>query len=378
MEPIDEETIQNERVFTNPHEVAQIAGISRDIAERACIAIQHGHPFRVTEYYLREVIGIPADPNNPLIKTVFPDKFDMDVESYKGHLTSDEDIKAVDSPHFTQKYQGSAIITVTPYCDQKCVHCSRKQSVVEKRPITDEEIEYIFNGLDCKRGDEIFDIIISGGEPFSVSPARFKTIARCKDSLNIKRSRRGIMPMQISIGTRQPVVNPYRIINNEEMIETMQTVCPGMISIHIIHPREITSGFKKVISIFRNMGILCCIQHPIIKAVNDDAKILRELYVNCWQIGIIPKSLFHPIKSGIPPEKCVSFEKTMEIGRELTRIMPGTLMPKIACCSPQRGKSFIDPFHQKKDGNYGYDVENGEVVGLRTKDGRFNQPEGVM
>ncbi len=70
----------------------------------------------------------------------------------------------------------------------------------------------------------------------------------------------------------------------------------------------------------------------------------------------------------------------MEIMRELIKCLPGTLLPRLQCCTPNLGKSFVDPFHLKNDGTFGYDFdfENDEVIGMRTKDGEKNQPASAL
>jgi len=371
-------TTRPKRIIRNPDDMEAVMPEIHDRIDASRKAIAKGHPFAVAGEYLQNVIGMPADLNDPLLSVILPDESDIATDNDVGHLVSIENRRVTKSPAITQKYIGSVIMTVTSVCHQRCTHCFRKNVNDTISVLSDEAINQAFEDLDSIGGDNIFDIIMSGGEPLTVKPALIEKIALQRDQLNRKRGLRGVPPIHFSINTREPVVMPSTILNNPEMIEAIRHLNPLVISIQILHPREITHGFVDVMRIFRGMGIGLRTNHPILKGVNDDPNVLREMYTKLAEHGVFPKDLIHPIKSGIPREKCVTLERSMEIMRELVKRLPGTLLPRLQCCTPNLGKSFIDPFHMKKDGTFGYDMENGEIIGLRTKDGEKNQPASAM
>ena len=60
----------------------------------------------------------------------------------------------------------------------------------------------------------------------------------------------------------------------------------------------------------------------------------------------------------------------MEIMRDLHYNLPGNLLPRLIVCSPVYGKSYLDPFHTKKDGSFGYDIsQEGTYLNMHIKDG---------
>ena len=75
------------------------------------------------------------------------------------------------------------------------------------------------------------------------------------------------------------------------------------------------------------------------------------------------------IPSGAGPNKRTTLEEGMKIARELSALLPGHLLPRLVVCSPVYGKSYVDPFHEKKDKSFGYDINNGIIEGLYLKDG---------
>ena len=377
-EPAISEPARSRNIIHNPDDIEALMPEIHDRIDQSRRAIAKGHAFAVTREYLENVIGMPADPADPLLSVIFPDESDVNTENDVGHLASIDKRRVTKSDAITQKYIGSVIMTVTSVCHQRCAHCFRKNVNDTIRVISEEAIEQAFEELDSVGGDDIFDVIMSGGEPLTVKPALIEKIASQKDELNRKRAQRGVPPIHISINTREPVVMPSSILNNPDMIEAIRHLDPLVISMQILHPREITQGFKDIMQIFHGMGIGLRTNHPILKGVNDDPAVLVEMYTKLAGHGVFPKDLIHPIKSGIPREKCVTLERSMEIMRELIRRLPGTLLPRLQCCTPNLGKSFIDPFHMKKDGTFGYDVENDEIIGLRTKDGEKNQPASAM
>lgn len=367
------------RIIHNPDDLEKIMPEIHDRIDQTRTAMAKGHQFAVTGEYLENVIGMPADSSDPLLSVILPDESDMDTENDVGHLASNEERRVTDSSAIAQKYIGSVIMTVTSACHQRCTHCFRKNVNDTIQVISSEAIEKTFSDIESNPGgDDIFDIIMTGGEPLTVRPELIEKVALERDKLNRKRAARGVPPLHISINTREPVVMPSTILNSPDMIEAIRHLNPLVISIQILHPREITQGFIDVMRIFRSMGIGLRTNHPILKGVNDDPNILHEMYTKLAEHGVFPKDLIHPIKSGIPKEKCVTMERSMEIMRELVRRLPGTLLPRLQCCTPNLGKSFIDPFHMRRDGTFGYDIENGEIVGLRTKDGERNQPASAM
>lgn len=342
-------------------------------------AIARGHHFAVTRYYLTNVIGDKADLNDPLLSVILPDIMDLDVEQGGGHIASVDEMRFTESPYLVQKYEGNAIMLVTDHCSQRCTHCFRKNVTDEMGVIPEHEVRKIFSDLSGNpKGDRIYEIIVSGGDPFTLPPAILRLIETCASQVNAIRHQRNSAPVRVSMNTREPVVAPDRILENPGLIEALSGLKPMSIGLHVLHPREITRDFCRVIEKLRSVASLLCTVHPILKGVNDDPDVLIDLYTRLAALGVLPHQLIHPLKSGIPAQKCVSLDRSMEIARELVKRLPGSLMPKLVCCTPSRGKSTVDPFHCKMDGTYGYDIRDGEIAGLRTKDGKLDQLADVF
>ena len=113
--------------------------------------------------------------------------------------------------------------------------------------------------------------------------------------------------------------------------------------VHINHPAEITPAFIKAVKLARKFGILLFSQSVLLKNVNNDVKVLRELFTNLLDLGVTPYYLHHPdMVSGTG-----HFRITVSEGKKLMKKLQGTIsglaMPKYMIEIPaSKGKVPID------------------------------------
>lgn len=319
-------------------------------------AIDRGHDFAVTEYYLSNVIK--GDARHPLLTTFLPSLDDLSVST--GDHLSLLGQKFSDSQYLIQKYKANAIIMLTDQCaGQKCVYCFRKKMGNLTIPIT--ELDKIMDDLE-KTDDTLMEILLSGGDPLMAKRTVLNHVAKRLSTLRKK--------VAIVINTRMPIVAPD--LFDRELYELVAKINPYAIDLHILHPDEITAGFKEVcLNLYKISFPPPSLRtiHPLLNGINDNAQLLTKMYRELSnKLNIIPKDLIVPIPTGAGPRKRVSLERAMAIMRELSIFLPGHLLPRLSCCSPISGKSSIDPFHQKKNGEFGYDTDNGKIEGLYIKD----------
>ncbi|MDD4352302.1 MAG: radical SAM protein [Candidatus Gracilibacteria bacterium] len=368
-------------IIRAPEDLLRYLPASEALRKRISDAISaqaEGHPFAVTKYYLEEVID-RDNSQDPLLEVILPnlDYLHQTDDSF-GHITSVDSRKMSHSPYFVQKYESNAILLVTPHCDQFCSHCFRKKTANSLGVISEDSLREVFRDLAMPAADDFQELIISGGEPMTMPVSLWEELAKLKEELNLERSQRGVLPLEVSLNTRQVVVNPRKMLENEALLDALEKLEPFNIGIHILHPREITEDLKKILAKLKEYSKFLFTVHPILKDINNDPDILNEMYLKLARMGVIPKDLIHPVKSGIPASRCIDLEESMAIARDLMRRLPGCLTPKLVCCTPSHGKSTVDPYHLKTNGEYGYDIRDGEIYGLRTKDGTSNQPANVF
>ena len=110
-------------------------------------------------------------------------------------------------------------------------------------------------------------MLLSGGDPFLLSTEYLDWILtelRSIDHVEV-----------IRIGTRTPVVLPYRI--TDELVEMLKKHHPLWINTHFNHSREITNSSKRALRKLADAGIPLGNQSVLLAGVNDCPRIMRSL-----------------------------------------------------------------------------------------------------
>ncbi len=94
----------------------------------------------------------------------------------------------------------------------------------------------------------------------------------------------------IRIGTRMPVVLPYRI--TDELVEVLKKHHPLWINTHFNHPREITASSKNALRKLADAGIPLGNQTVLLAGVNDCHRIMKKLIHKLVQNRVRPYYLY--------------------------------------------------------------------------------------
>ena len=94
----------------------------------------------------------------------------------------------------------------------------------------------------------------------------------------------------IRIGTRMPVVLPYRI--TEDLVNMLKQFQPLYINTHFNHPRELTSSAKQSLKMLADAGIVLGNQTVLLAGVNDCPKIIKKLCHRLLQKRVRPYYLY--------------------------------------------------------------------------------------
>lgn len=221
-------------------------------------------PISITPYYL-SLINKENYRHDPIFKQSFPDLKELDLKKYD---MSDPLAEDSDSPInlITHRYPDRVLFYVSGVCAMYCRHCTRKRKVGDVDSIPDraqvmEALEYI------KEHKEIRDVLLSGGDPLLLSD----------DYLDwILTEIRKIPHVEIiRIGTRTPVVLPYRITDN--LVNVLKKHHPIYINTHFNHPREITDSSKQALKKLADNGFPLGNQSVLLTNINDCPRIMKKL-----------------------------------------------------------------------------------------------------
>lgn len=171
----------------------------------------------------------------------------------------------------SHRYPDRALLYVTHNCAVYCRHCTRQRKVGDalsapRKHEIDAAIEYI------RAHDEIFDVLISGGDPLSLSDARLCEIVAQLRSID------HVGPIRIC--TRTPVTLPARV--TAELSQALAAYAPVYVSTHFNHPGECTPEAAKALANMADAGLNVGNQMVLLAGINDDP--LRVEALNRWLV----------------------------------------------------------------------------------------------
>ncbi|HPY76243.1 MAG TPA: KamA family radical SAM protein [Anaerohalosphaeraceae bacterium] len=263
--------------YTDVRDLPQLSakekGILYPVAEQ--------YSFRANDYYLSLINW--DDPADPIRRLIIPDLDEL--ESW-GRLDPSNEQNYTILPGLEHKYNTTALMLVSNVCEGICRYCFRKRVFIhpQKDVLRDlpAAIDYIRNHK------EITNILLTGGDPLVLTTGKLeKIIGPLREISHVQ---------IIRIGTRVPVFNPYRILNDPDLPLMLGRYClPDKkiyIMTHFIHPRELTTPALEAVHRLQKAGAILCNQSPLIRGVNDKPSVLAQLMRRCSFAGIVPYYLF--------------------------------------------------------------------------------------
>jgi len=243
----------------------KLLGIQFDAEERVRLEETiEKFPLSITPYYL-SLINAKDYKNDPVYKQAFPNPSELIIKEHEmaDPLSEDKDSPV---PGLTHRYPDRVLMHVSNVCSMYCRHCTRKRKVGDIDNIPDKEsilkaIEYI------KNSPRVRDVLLSGGDPFML-PDEFLdwilTELRKIEHVEV-----------IRIGSRMPVVLPYRV--TDDLINVLKKHHPIWLNTHFNHPQEITPSSKKALQKLADAGIPLGNQSVLLAGVNDCPVIMKKL-----------------------------------------------------------------------------------------------------
>ena len=226
--------------------------------------IANKFPMSITPYYL-SLMNTDDLENDPVFRQSFPTIKELDIlkSDMSDPLHEDNDSPV---PGLVHRYPDRVLLLVSNTCSMYCRHCTRKRRVGDRDTIPDREqisagIDYIRN-TPCVR-----DVLLSGGDPFLLSDEYLEWILAELHKIDHVEV--------IRIGTRTPVVLPYRI--TDDLVNMLKKYHPLWINTHFNHPRELTYSSREALRRLADAGIPLGNQSVLLSGVNDCPHIMRSL-----------------------------------------------------------------------------------------------------
>ena len=306
------------RAITNPADLLAELGLDAALLEPARAA-SNSFALRVTRSYLSRMRH--GDRYDPLLRQVLPlaDEL-LDAPGYESDPLHER--AATRAPNLLQKYAGRALLITTAACAIHCRYCFRREFPYSAQPAADEESAGRWSAaLSAIAADSsIEEVILSGGDPLSLSDARLKSLT---DSLEA-------MPhvRRIRVHTRQPVVLPSRV--DAGLSAWLRGIGkPVVIVLHVNHPNEIDADVRAACAGLRAAGATLLNQSVLLRGVNDDVDTLQNLSCALMDAGVLPYYLHLPDRVRGTAHFEVDEPAALRLVESLRARLSGYLVPRL-------------------------------------------------
>jgi lysine 2,3-aminomutase len=310
--------------------------IERGLAQAADLADLERVAARYAIAVTPEIAGLidTENPDDPIARQFVPSA--LELVSAPGE-NADPIGDDAHSPvaGIVHRYPDRVLFKLVHVCAVYCRFCFRREMVGPGKATALPENAYR-DALDYIRGHgEIWEVILTGGDPLMLSPRRLAEIMVDLAAIDHVRI--------VRLHTRVPVVAPKRI--DTDMVRALRVAgVTTWVAVHANHPRELTVEARAACAELADAGIPLVSQSVLLRGVNDDAATLEALMRAFVECRIKPYYLHH----GDLAPGTAHLRTTIEAGQELMRGLRGRVS---GLCQPDyvldipggHGKAPISP-----------------------------------
>jgi lysine 2,3-aminomutase len=283
----------------------KIAEIDR-VAERYAVAVT---PEMV------ELID-PADPEDPIARQFVPDLSELDT-SPEERPDPIGDARLSPVKGIVHRYPDRVLLKPLHTCPVYCRFCFRREVVGPGgEALSEAELNRALAYI--RERPEIWEVILTGGDPLLLSPRRLARIVAELDAM----PHLGV----IRLHTRVPVVAPARV--TDALVAALRADKAVYVVLHANHPRELGAAAVAACRRLVEAGIPMLAQTVLLKGVNDNPATLEALMRTFVRNRIKPYYLHH----GDLAPGTARFRTTIDDGQDLMRRLRGRVS---GLCQPE-------------------------------------------
>jgi lysine 2,3-aminomutase len=251
----------------------------------------------------------PRDRDDPIAAQFLPDVRELETAP---HENADPIGDHAHTPvkGVVHRYTDRVLVKITHACPVYCRFCFRREMVGPDGDgaLTGAELDAAFAYI--KNDTRIWEVIFTGGDPFSLSARRVReAMARLGDIAHVK---------IVRWHTRVPLVDPDRI--DADFIAALRSTDKTVwVALHANHAREFTQQGCAAIARLVDAGIAMVSQTVLLAGVNDTPDALEALMRRFVENRIKPYYLHH--LDSAPGTQ--HFRAPIERGQALMRALHG-------------------------------------------------------
>jgi EF-P beta-lysylation protein EpmB len=300
--------------ITRPEALIAAVGLGAEHIEPARAAAA-GFDLRVTRAYLSRIRH--GDPDDPLLLQVLPRAAELaDAAGYESDPLRERSARR--APNLLQKYHGRALLIATEACAIHCRYCFRREFPYAESRDGDGRLRAALEAIAAD--DSLHEIILSGGDPLSLSDARLASITDALVAMPHVR--------RIRVHTRQPVVLPSRV--DDGLVGWIRGIrLPLTFVLHVNHANEIDAGVRAACARLRAAGVTLLNQSVLLRGVNDEVEILETLSSALFDAGVLPYYLHLPDRVRGTAHFDVEEKRARGLLAQLSARLSGYLVPRL-------------------------------------------------
>lgn len=293
--------------------------------------------------------------------------YNSDFEDIPIDTTRDVLLEKQNSPTkgLVHKFKNRAMLLLSYTCAANCRFCERQDRVGtgldQYGNLTESDINKAVEYISSH--EEITEIIFSGGDPLSNPVGLLQACNALSKVPHIRIFR---------LHTKFPMQNPLYV--NFDLLESIVNMTPVFyLSLHINHPDELNDITIPVITKIRKLGFIMLCQTVFLKGINDDVKILKNLFEKLSEVGVRPYYIYHC--TSIPTTKRFVMEISDEviIMSQLREQLSGIAFPNHTIdLMGAVGKVIVPTNHWEAERNKVLDY-NGKVIEIYTSNDNRNK-----
>ncbi len=276
----------------------------------------------------------PDDPNDPIARQFIPSAEEL--VTAKGE-SADPIGDQAHSPvaGIVHRYPDRVLFKLVHVCAVYCRFCFRREMVGPGKATALSEGAYDNALAYIRAHSEIWEVILTGGDPLMLSPRRLAEIMADLAAIDHVRI--------IRIHTRVPVAEPARI--SKDMIAALKIEgATTWVALHANHARELTDRARAACSAIVDAGIPMVSQTVLLRGVNDDAAVLEALMRAFVECRIKPYYLHHGDLAPGTSHLRTTLAQGQELMRSLRGRLSGLCLPEYVLDIPGgHGKSPVGP-----------------------------------
>jgi lysine 2,3-aminomutase len=269
------------------------------------------------------VLSVLGEPGSPVWQQYVPTVQELEVvDGVIDSLDEDADSPV---PNITHRYPDRVLFLVSPVCASYCRFCTRRRKVGDPEKIPLNQYESAFEYIAAH--PEIRDVIMSGGDPMMLSDRRLEYIFQ---------RLRAIPHVEIiRLGSRITAHLPERI--TDEFCEMVKKYHPIYMNTHFNHPNELTPATLEALSKLANCGVVLGCQTVLLRGINDDAGVMKDLMQKLLKARVRPYYLYMADQVAGGEHFRTTVEKGLEIIKALRGWTSGLAVPHFVIDAPGGG-----------------------------------------